>query len=157
MEHVDDEQQEEVFSGDTFGAQDGKITVSCIVNAPLSHVWEQWTTPESIQQWCHASDDWTVGAVSNDVRVGGRFSTIMKAKDDSVSFDFGGVYTVVDEPYELAYAMDDGREVTITFEQSGDEVEVTEVFDMEHENSAEKQHEGWQAILNNFKIYVENN
>lgn len=157
MEHEDADEREEFAQDEVLGEQDGKITVSCTVHAPLSYVWEQWTTPESIQQWCHASDDWTVGAVTNDVRVGGRFSTTMKAKDDSASFDFGGVYTVVDEPYELAYAMDDGREVTITFEQSGDEVEITEVFDMEHENSADKQREGWQAILNNFKIYVENN
>lgn len=152
-----DDIEEAADEQDHYGQAEGKIAVSCSVNAPLRHVWEQWTSPEAIQQWCHASDDWTVGAVSNDVRVGGRCSTTMKAKDDSVSFDFGGVYTVVDEPYELVYVMDDGREVTITFEQFGDEIEITETFDMEHENSAEKQREGWQAILNNFKDYVENN
>lgn len=150
----EDEVMEDMEQG---GQEEGKITVSCSVNAPLRHVWEQWTSPDAIAEWCHASDDWTVGAVSNDVRVGGRCSTVMRAKDDSASFDMAGVYTVVDEPYELVYTMDDGREVTVTFEQSGDEVEITETFDMEHENSAEKQREGWQAILNNFKIHVENN
>jgi hypothetical protein len=34
---------------------------------------------------------------------------------------------------------------------------VVETFEMENENSEEKQREGWQAILNNFKNYVERN
>lgn len=131
------------------------ITISTTIHAPVEKVWQCWIAPADIQQWCHASDDWGVGAVSNDVRVGGKFSTIMAAKDGSVSFDFGGVYTVV-EPYNrLEYTMGDGRTVSVVFEQEGDSVRVTEAFDMENQNSADKQRAGWQSILDNFKKHVE--
>jgi hypothetical protein len=32
---------------------------------------------------------------------------------------------------------------------------VTVIFDAENENSEEMQRNGWQSILNNFKLYVE--
>jgi hypothetical protein len=35
--------------------------------------------------------------------------------------------------------------------------EVTVTFDPEDENLLELQREGWQAILDNFKSYAENN
>ena len=73
------------------------ITVESTVNAPVSKVWEYWTKPEHIMQWCAASDDWHAPKADNDVRVGGKFSTTMAAKDGSFGFDFGGVYDVVEE------------------------------------------------------------
>jgi uncharacterized protein YndB with AHSA1/START domain len=51
--------------------------------------------------------------------------------------------------------MDDDREVHVFFASNGNETTVTETFDAEKENSVEMQREGWQAILNNFKRYVE--
>jgi hypothetical protein len=36
-------------------------------------------------------------------------------------------------------------------------VKITQTFDPENENSEEKQRSGWQAILDNFKKYVEGN
>ena len=50
---------------------------------------------------------------------------------------------------------EDKRKVTVTFKQEGDVVEVTNTFDMEHENTRELQQNGWQGILNNFKKHVE--
>lgn len=131
------------------------ITVEAIIQAPVEIVWNYWTTPADIKNWCHASDDWGVGEVSNDVRVGGKFSTIMAAKDGSASFDFNGVYTTAELHRRLEYVIEDGRTVSIIFEPKGDDVLVTETFEMENENSEELQRSGWQAILNNFKIYTE--
>ena len=51
--------------------------------------------------------------------------------------------------------MDDGRKVTIEFAQTPQGVEVIETFDPEQENTRELQQAGWQAILDNFKKYVE--
>ena len=34
------------------------ITVETRVNAPVEKVWEFWSKPEHITQWCQASDDW---------------------------------------------------------------------------------------------------
>ena len=60
---------------------------------------------------------------------------------------------------EIAYTMDgeDKRKVSVTFVPEGDGVKVTTTFDIEHENPREKQEQGWQAILNNFKKHVESN
>ena len=132
-----------------------KITISATVNVVPAIAWKVWTTPEDIQQWCFASDDWGVGDVENDLRVYGRFKTHMMAKDGSAGFDFGGVYTTVQPHKKLAYTMDDGRTVEITFEDQGEKTLVTETFEMESENSEELQRSGWQAILDSYKRQAE--
>ena len=132
-----------------------KITVETIVNAPIEKVWDYWTQPEHITQWAFASDDWEAPRAENDLRVGGRFVTVMAAKDKSSSFDFGGTYTAVIEHNLIQYDMEDGRQVAIQFTPTADGVRVTETFDMETENSEELQRNGWQAIMDNFKKHVE--
>ncbi len=43
----------------------------------------------------------------------------------------------------------------MTFEEEGDMIRVTEIFDAETENPLEMQQAGWQAILDNFRDYTE--
>lgn len=131
------------------------ITVSTIVQAPVDHVWATWNNPEDIMQWAFASDDWHAPAATNDLRVGGTFVTTMAAKDGSTSFDFSGVYSVVEENERIEYAMADGRKVTVSFEDMGDATKVTEIFDPENVYPVEQQKAGWQAILDNFKMHAE--
>lgn len=131
------------------------IVVRAIVNAPLSTVWEYWTNPEHIQEWNAASDDWYCPSASNDLRVGGMFTSRMEARDKSFGFDFGGTYTEVIPQARLAYILEDQRTVQVTFETGTGGVHVTETFDPENENPAEMQRAGWQAILDRFKWYVE--
>lgn len=133
------------------------LTVEAIVNAPVEKVWNYWSAPEHITQWCQASDDWHAPEAKNDLRTGGKFSTTMAAKDGSFSFDFGGVYTDVQEHRHIAYVLSDGRKVEITFTAQGDATHVVETFDPESINSLEMQQAGWQAILNNFVKYTEQN
>ena len=131
------------------------ITVTTTIKAPLEKVWDCWTNPVHIVNWAFAQDDWEVPAAENDVRTGGRFKAVMSAKDKSVSFDFTGTYTNVNGHEMIEYDMDDGRHVKVLFEETPDGVRVTETFDPENENSVEKQRAGWQAMLENFKKYVE--
>jgi uncharacterized protein YndB with AHSA1/START domain len=131
------------------------ITVQTVVNAPVEKVWECWNKPEHIPGWAFAQDDWEASGVENDVRVGGKFKTVMSAKDKSVSFDFTGTYTAVKEHELIEYDMTDGRHVKVEFAQLPEGVKVVETFDPESENSEELQRGGWQAILDNFKKYVE--
>ena len=133
------------------------ITVETIINAPISKVWEYWNKPEHIMKWAFASSDWEAPAAENDLRVGGKFTTTMAAKDKSHSFDFTGVYTVVTEHALIEYDIADGRHVKIEFTELPDGVRVVETFDPEGQNTEEKQKNGWQAILDNFKKYVEGN
>ena len=131
------------------------ITVTATVNAPVEKVWQYWNEPEHIKGWAFASDDWHAPNAENDLRVDGKFSTTMAAKDGSFSFDFGGVYTDVQERTLIAYTMGDGRKVEIKFSGNGDSTEIEETFEPESQNSLEMQQGGWQAILDNFKKYVE--
>jgi uncharacterized protein YndB with AHSA1/START domain len=133
------------------------ITIEAEVNAPLEKVWNCWTAPEHIVNWCHASDDWHVPAAENDLRTGGRFKTTMAAKDGSYSFDFGGFYTEVIENESIRYTMDDDRKAIITFIREEDKTFIEESFEAENTNPLELQRSGWQAILNNFKKYTETN
>lgn len=132
------------------------VTVQTIVSAPLETVWNCWTSPEHIQEWNAASDDWHTTHVTNDLRVGGTFSARMEARDQSVGFDFSGTYTEVIPHEKIAYILADNRKVEITFVATDDGVHITEIFDTEQENSAEMQRTGWQAILDSFKHHTEN-
>ena len=131
------------------------ITVETTIQAPVEKVWDYFSAPEHIMNWCQASDDWHAPAATNDLRVGGEFSTTMAAKDGSFSFDFGGKYDQV-IPYKLIeYTMSDGRKVKVTFSSEGNETKVVETFDPEDTNPLEMQRGGWQAILDNFRKYTE--
>ena len=57
----------------------------------------------------------------------------------------------------IAYTMSDGRKVVVNFTKVGDQTKVIETFDAEETNPIEMQRGGWQAILDNFKKYVEAN
>lgn len=131
------------------------ITIETIVIAPIEKVWAFWTKPEHITQWNNASDDWHTTRAENDLRIGGKFLSRMEAKDGSFGFDFEGIYTEVITNKKISYTILDDRKVTITFLQTENGLQITESFEAENENSLELQKLGWQAILNNFKKYVE--
>ncbi len=133
------------------------ITVENTINAPVEKVWECWTKPEHIIKWNNASDDWHTPSAENDLRPGGSFVSRMEAKDGSMGFDFGGVYDAVRNKEYIEYTMDDGRKVQVTFSDKGNRTKVAESFEAENTNSVELQQGGWQAILDNFKKYTEDN
>jgi len=133
------------------------ITVQTIINAPITKVWEYYNKPEHIVHWAFADDTWEAPAAENDLRVGGKFKTVMAAKDKSMSFDFGGTYTDVKEHELIEYDMTDTRHVKVMFSEVPEGVKIVTVFDPENDNTEEKQRSGWQAILDNFKKYVESN
>lgn len=78
----------------------------------------------------------------------------MEAKNGSMGFDFAGTYTKVEAPRLLEYSFGD-RTAQIAFTPEGSDVKVQVAFDSEDTHSLEQQRGGWQAILNNFKRYVE--
>jgi uncharacterized protein YndB with AHSA1/START domain len=133
-----------------------KISVSVDINAAVAKAWDAYVTPEAINQWNFASEDWQCRDAKVDLRVGGNFSSHMEAKDGSFGFDFEGTYTNVVEHQLLEYSFGD-RTARVVFEQVGEDSRVTVEFDTEDENSVDMQREGWQAILNNYAKYVLNN
>ena len=133
------------------------LTVETTVNAPINKVWKYWTKPEHIMKWNNASDDWHTPKAENDLQAGGKFSSTMASKDGSQSFDFTGIYDRVEEPDLIEYTMEDGRKVKIMFTKSGELTEIKETFEAESSHSSDMQKAGWQAILDNFKKYIESN
>lgn len=145
-----------------------RIVVEVIVCSPIDRVWEFWTKPEHIVNWAFASDTWEAPASENNLIVGGKFKTVMAAKDGSVSFDFTGTYKDIREHELIEYDMDadstlaDGlegksRHVKTEFSVVPEGVKITQSFDPEKMNSEEMQRAGWQTILDNFKKYTESN
>lgn len=134
-----------------------KITIQAVIHAPVEKVWQYWNEPDHITKWNHASDDWHSPYAENDLRAGGRFLFRMEAIDGSFGFDFSGTYDEVVSHERISYTLDDGRKVQITFQSQNGKTEVIETFEAETTHPAELQKQGWQAILNNFKAYLEQN
>lgn len=132
-----------------------KVTIQAQINASPNKVWDFWTNPTHIVNWNFASEDWCCPKAENDLRVGGKYSARMEAKDKSFGFDFECTYTEVVNLKTINYTMGDGRTAHTTFEPSNNGTKVTTIFDAESTNPVEMQKNGWQAILNNFKKYTE--
>lgn len=135
----------------------GRSTVRIRTQASIDKVWTYWTDPDHIKNWYFASDDWYVTHVNNQVQVDGQILIGMSAKDGSMDFDFKGRYTKVIEHQTLIIELEDNRKVIVEFENKGDGVEVSETFDHDEGAPGDIQEQGWQAILNQFKKYVEAN
>ena len=131
------------------------ITVGAIIKSPIEKVWKYFNEPAHIMKWNSASPDWHTTSSQNDLKIGGKFLSRMEAKDGSFGFDFGGIYEKVTENELMEYILGDGRRVIVTFEKKGDDTKLTETFEAEDTHSLDQQKAGWQAILNNFKKYVE--
>ena len=130
-----------------------KIAVSTLVAAPIAEIWRAYNSPDDIKVWNTASPDWHTTASSVDLRVGGKFSSRMEAKDGSFGFDFAGEYTKVVPQKLLEYSFGE-RIGVVEFAEGPDGVKVTVTFDGEPTHSEEQQRSGWQAILDNFARHV---
>lgn len=139
-----------------------KINVDTLVNADIETVWEHWNNPTSIKNWCHANESWECPHAENDLQVGGSFLAKMSAKDGSSAFDFTGTYTEVVDFSKIKYTMDKAkedaapRECEVIFTDLGNgTTKIEQQFCAEVSNSIEAQQSGWNAILENFKKFVE--
>ncbi|MBN9382986.1 MAG: SRPBCC family protein [Chitinophagaceae bacterium] len=134
-----------------------KITIEATVKAPVEKVWKIWTSPADIVKWSTPSPDWHTPRAEHDLQAGGKFNYRMEAKDGSFGFDFGGVFDVIKENELIEYTIGDGRKVVINFNSNGKETHIVQTFEAESQNPIEMQRAGWQAILDSFKNYTENN
>ena len=125
------------------------------VNSGVERVWAAWVQPEHITNWNFASDQWHCPSAEIELVEGGRFSYRMEAKDGSTGFDFAGQFTRVEEHKLIEYMLEDDRRVSIDFTETSGSTSIVERFEAEDEFSGEQQRQGWQSILDNFKIYVE--
>ncbi|MDX5338529.1 MAG: SRPBCC domain-containing protein [Cyclobacteriaceae bacterium] len=132
-----------------------KISTYAEISAPINQVWTTYTSPRHVVKWNFASPDWHCPKAENELKPGSKFSYRMEARDGSVGFDFEGVFQEVKPNEGLSYVMEDGRQVEVILEELDSKTGITVKFDPEKTNSEELQKGGWQAILDNFKSYVE--
>lgn len=137
--------------------KDVKISVDVVVDAPIGKVWKFWTSPEHITEWNYASDDWFAPKADNNFYIGGQFTYHMEALDGTVSFDFMGHYEDIKAHEYIRYSLGNGRKVNIEFSAIDTKTRITETFDPENTYSIGMQRDGWQAVLENFKKYTEEN
>ncbi len=133
------------------------ITVSTEINAGITKVWHYFSKPEHIIKWNFAHEFWACPKAENDLKPGGKFNYRMEAKDGSFGFDFAGIYDNVEQNQRIDYTLGDNRKVNIVFEGNDNSTKITETFEAEEQNPLEMQQQGWQAILDNFKKYAEEN
>jgi uncharacterized protein YndB with AHSA1/START domain len=133
-----------------------KITVRATVNAEAKKVWNYYNNPNHIINWNFADPSWHCPSAQNDMSIGGIYKARMEAKDGSFGFDFKAIYSEINENKNFTYEFG-GRTVSVLFNSLGSQTEVVITFDPENENPIEMQQGGWQAILNSFKNYTENN
>lgn len=133
-----------------------KIKIEAIIEKPKNIVWDSYTNPIHITKWNFASEDWCCPSASNDLKVGGKYKVRMEAKDGSFGFDFEALYNGIVKEEKIDYSIADGRKVEIDFQQTDPyTTKLTIDFEAENQNPIEFQKQGWQAILNNFKMYTE--
>jgi uncharacterized protein YndB with AHSA1/START domain len=132
------------------------ITVKNTIKSDIEKAWQYWTDPNHIVNWNFATNEWHCPAAINDLNPGGKFSWRMEAKDGSMAFDYSGVYESVEKHKKIRKRLDDGRLVHISFSEIDGKTELVETFEPD-QNDPELQRQGWQAILDNFKNYVESN
>ncbi len=131
------------------------VTVQIDVSATIQKAWDFLTDPQHIIQWNFASTEWECPSASHELKVGGALNYKMAAKDGTMGFDYKGTFTEIKPKELLEYTLDDGRKVSIRFREDNEMTSITESFEVEDENTLEMQRQGWQAILENFKTYIE--
>ena len=130
------------------------ITVKTQVDAPLHETWTYYTESEHVINWNFASEDWHCPSAVNDLREGGEFKITMASRDGNMEVDLDGTYDEIRPETHIAYTLDNGRHVTVDFDEQGDSTGVTVTFDPGEKEARDHQQERWQGILDNFKKYV---
>ena len=139
---------------------DGKhrIVVRRRMPAPREIVYAAWIDPEGIREWMCPGDVVSAEAAL-DVRVGGSFRIIMRAKD-RVHEDTG-TYQVVDPPAKLSFTwsgLENTAEITlvsvefIAHGQESDLVITHEAFTKP--DLAQRYEMGWGTIAGKFASYL---
>jgi uncharacterized protein YndB with AHSA1/START domain len=131
------------------------LEVSAQIAAPLAEVWSNWTQAEHIVNWNFAHESWCCPKAELDFRVGGTSNYRMEAKDGSFGFDLKATFLELQAPSYITSQLEDGRRVEVKFIEGANGVLVLQRFEPETENPLDLQQQGWQAILNQFKIYCE--
>lgn len=139
------------------------FTLKRTINAPISLVWEAWTTPDHIKFWWGPKGMET-RIVKHDFQVGGQWKYTMTMPDGN-EFVTEGEYLLIEAMKKLFTTanfrpMTEGVEIQTFFEANGDQTDFT--FCVVHETEEyHKQQEkmgiakGWGSVISNLEAHIE--
>lgn len=131
------------------------IVIERDIEAPRALVFDAWSDPKHIVYWYFASEGWTTPFADVDLRVGGEFRIGFSDPDGKYDFVFSGTYTEVTPPSRIAYAIADGRAVTLDLtEVTKNRTHIRLEFAAEGTNSIEQQREGWGTQVTHLAEYL---
>jgi uncharacterized protein YndB with AHSA1/START domain len=139
---------------------DGKrrVVVRRRMPAPREIVYDAWIDPKGIREWMCPGDVVSAEAVL-DVRVGGAFRIIMKAKDQV--HEHTGTYQIVDRPAKLAFTWSGVKNqgeltlVTVEFLDRGEESDLVITHErFSDADVAQRYENGWGTIAGKCAAYL---
>jgi uncharacterized protein YndB with AHSA1/START domain len=122
------------------------ILIERTFDAPRDLVFRAWIEPKHLMKWFYASDGWTTPHAEIEPRKGGRFNIGFRSPEGQ-GFDLTGSYSDFVEDERLVMLLDDGRPVTIEFDDKGAKTHIRMTLTLEGTHSEEQQREGWTAML----------
>lgn len=137
---------------------DLSVTIQKTVQAPIEKVFDAWLDPKILSKFIIPMKGMPEPEVENDPRVGGKFSIIMKAGEESLPHS--GEYLTINRPNRLVFtwishSSIEGSKVTLDFtklDNSNTEVNLTHVKFVDEQ--ARNDHEGgWTSILETLNDY----
>jgi uncharacterized protein YndB with AHSA1/START domain len=150
-------------------ANELKLVITRVFDAPREVVWQAWTDIEHFKQWFKSNDGQNIFSVKMDVRVGGRYRIQTRHPDDEY-FTSVGVYREVNPPERLVFTWaweKDGSEpdfgeveppemlVTLELRSCGKQTEM--VFTQTNFASAQSRdnhNRGWSAYFDQLAKFV---
>jgi len=103
----------------------GEVVITRIYEAPRDLVWACMTTPEHLTHfWGPPGMSTPLDEIVIDLRVGGRFETVMVNDATGERYPTGGIYTQVDPPEVLVWEEEgfaQGMTTTSTFTDLGND------------------------------------
>ncbi|NQV72815.1 SRPBCC domain-containing protein [bacterium] len=139
---------------------DTSLSITRIIPASPTAVFDAWTKPELMSKWC-APEGMDKIECTSDLKVGGSYKLVMTNPDGGVHTAFG-TYTLIDPPFRLGYTWDWQEEafkmgaptqVNVEFRAVGEATEVTISQDFFPSREASEAHEtGWSSCLNRLEM-----
>lgn len=144
-----------------------ELTLTRLIDAPASKLFDAWTKPELLMQW-FCPKPWTVSSAQLDVRPGGSNVIVMRSPEGQ-EFPNRGVYLevvknrrlVITDAYTTAWEPSEKPFMTaiITFEETDGKTKYTAL--VRHWSEADRKqheemgfHEGWGKATDQLEALV---
>ena len=132
------------------------ITIETTVNELPIKTWDMFYNQKDIENFHTASSDWECTDAYINFEEWNHFTYTLAKKDGSESFDLQWEFLKIHLYEKVVYKLTDWRKVkTEFFEDVNNTTKIVQTIDIEEINSPEVQKAWWQAILQNFKHYIE--